>query len=215
MRLVTAPASITVMRFTSLAATGMLNLYSISSFSFSSFLCASASLLPPCVPPLLAFPPSQAGSFREADACFVLGEILLGLSHCHCRGVVYNDLKPENVLCHESGHFKLVDFGAAQLVKGEGHLQGDAGDDSTTMSPCSSSDTLAFTLRSPASQSSSSCPAHAGLPPDAGTSSVAERKATPGDATAAAEGQTGGQAGRAGQRRVEGTLEYLSPEVVR
>src|SRR5689334_467663 len=49
----------------------------------------------------------------------VLAEIVCGLEHIHSQNVVYNDLKPENVLIHESGHIKLTDFGAARFLTKE------------------------------------------------------------------------------------------------
>lgn len=39
---------------------------------------------------------------------FVLAEILLGLEHLHAQGVVYRDLKPENVLVHANRHIKVL-----------------------------------------------------------------------------------------------------------
>ncbi|CAI7880731.1 unnamed protein product [Closterium sp. NIES-54] len=46
----------------------------------------------------------------EAAARFFVAEVLLALEYLHCQGVVYRDLKPENVLVQESGHAMLTDF---------------------------------------------------------------------------------------------------------
>ena len=59
----------------------------------------------------LFFHLGQAGEFRESVTCFYTAELVLALSHLHSRGVVYRDLKPENVLLDGDGHVKLADFG--------------------------------------------------------------------------------------------------------
>jgi serine/threonine protein kinase len=41
---------------------------------------------------------------------FYAAEILLALEYLHMMGVVYRDLKPENVLVREDGHIMLSDF---------------------------------------------------------------------------------------------------------
>ena len=40
-------------------------------------------------------------------------DICAGLLYLHCRGVVYGDLKPANLLYTEAGVLKLCDFGLA------------------------------------------------------------------------------------------------------
>jgi len=61
-----------------------------------------------------------AKRFEEERAKFYVAEILLALEYLHNLGVIYRDLKPENVLMDEDGHICLTDFGMAkQLRKGE------------------------------------------------------------------------------------------------
>ncbi|CAM9916316.1 unnamed protein product, partial [Heterosigma akashiwo] len=48
-------------------------------------------------------------------AKFVAAQLCLALGHLHEHGVVYRDLKPENVLFDANGYIKLADFG---LTKG-------------------------------------------------------------------------------------------------
>jgi serine/threonine protein kinase len=38
------------------------------------------------------------GSFSDATACFYAANVLLALECLHARGIVYRDLKPENLL---------------------------------------------------------------------------------------------------------------------
>ncbi|XP_042065428.1 serine/threonine-protein kinase D6PKL2-like isoform X2 [Salvia splendens] len=53
----------------------------------------------------------QPGNFfSEYAARFYAAEVLLALEYLHMLGVVYRDLKPENVLVREDGHIMLSDF---------------------------------------------------------------------------------------------------------
>lgn len=56
----------------------------------------------------------QAGSFTEQRAKFYTAELVLALDYLHKSGVVYRDLKPENVLIDADGHIKLTDFGLSK-----------------------------------------------------------------------------------------------------
>ncbi|XP_070492020.1 ribosomal protein S6 kinase beta-2 [Chironomus tepperi] len=53
----------------------------------------------------------REGIFLEDTTCFYLNEIVLALEHLHSLGIIYRDLKPENVLLDAQGHVKLTDFG--------------------------------------------------------------------------------------------------------
>uniref|UniRef100_A0A126WWZ9 non-specific serine/threonine protein kinase n=1 Tax=Polystichum acrostichoides TaxID=28470 RepID=A0A126WWZ9_POLAC len=48
--------------------------------------------------------------FSEETAKFYLSEIVIALEYLHCQGIIYRDLKPENVLLQKDGHIILTDF---------------------------------------------------------------------------------------------------------
>ncbi|KAH7315083.1 hypothetical protein KP509_21G033100 [Ceratopteris richardii] len=48
--------------------------------------------------------------FCEDAVRFYAAEVLLALEYLHMMGIVYRDLKPENVLVREDGHIMLSDF---------------------------------------------------------------------------------------------------------
>lgn len=58
--------------------------------------------------------------FTEEDVKFYLAELALALNHLHYLGIIYRDLKPENVLLDSDGHIALTDFGLSKQPIEEG-----------------------------------------------------------------------------------------------
>lgn len=53
--------------------------------------------------------------FSEDRVRFYAAEILIALECLHNNGIIYRDLKPENVLLDSDGHIKLTDFGLSKM----------------------------------------------------------------------------------------------------
>ncbi|XP_023159442.1 cGMP-dependent protein kinase, isozyme 1 [Ceratitis capitata] len=56
------------------------------------------------------------GCFDDNATQFIIGCVLQAFEYLHARGIIYRDLKPENLMLDERGYVKLVDFGFAKYI---------------------------------------------------------------------------------------------------
>ncbi|XP_073098080.1 ribosomal protein S6 kinase alpha-5 isoform X1 [Manis javanica] len=64
---------------------------------------------------------SQRERFTEHEVQIYVGEIVLALEHLHKLGIIYRDIKLENILLDSNGHVVLTDFGLSkEFVSDEG-----------------------------------------------------------------------------------------------
>ncbi|XP_023686657.1 cGMP-dependent protein kinase 1 isoform X2 [Paramormyrops kingsleyae] len=56
------------------------------------------------------------GSFEDATTRFYTACVVEAFAYLHSKGIIYRDLKPENLILDHRGYAKLVDFGFAKKI---------------------------------------------------------------------------------------------------
>jgi len=73
-------------------------------------------LMEPCLGGELFRYLRHMGSFDEDWCRFYIGSVTLALQAMHSHGIVYRDLKPENLVLDSKGFLKLIDFGLGKKI---------------------------------------------------------------------------------------------------
>ena len=57
--------------------------------------------------------------FPEEKVRFYAASIGLALDYLHSKGIIYRNIKPENILIGEDGYLRLIDFRMAKIIKND------------------------------------------------------------------------------------------------
>jgi serine/threonine protein kinase/class 3 adenylate cyclase len=67
---------------------------------------------------------NRVGALPVDQAFEIARQICAGLREAHAQGIVHRDLKPANIMLDRKGTVKIMDFGVARLIEGNGPMTG-------------------------------------------------------------------------------------------
>jgi cell division septation protein DedD len=78
---------------------------------------------------------NRVGALPVNQAFEIALQICAGLREAHAQGIVHRDLKPANIMLDRKGAVKIMDFGVARLIDGNGPMTGTIVGTPAYMSP--------------------------------------------------------------------------------
>ncbi len=67
----------------------------------------------------------QQGVINWKEAVHFVGQILAALQHAHDKGIVHQDIKPQNIMLLQDGTIKVTDFGIARFSRSDANTISD------------------------------------------------------------------------------------------
>lgn len=64
----------------------------------------------------------QQGVVNWKEAVHFVGQILAALQHAHDKGIVHQDIKPQNIMLLQDGTIKVTDFGIARFSRNDSNV---------------------------------------------------------------------------------------------